>query len=188
MTPIRAETSPVEPVSVAELRLYLRLDPDDGGAEDGLLARLVASARTSLEAEARRVLVPGRYRIVLDRWPLEGWLPLPLSPLVGLVRAGLLAADDTVTELQAGLVRPGPDPVEAPGLQFTGDLPDPGEARILIEVAAGFGGDGPALPEDLRLAVLRLAAARYEHRGDEADDAPAELRRLAGPSRRLRLR
>jgi uncharacterized phiE125 gp8 family phage protein len=181
------DTVAVEPVSVDELRAYLRLDPDDGGTEDDLLAVLIAAARASLEVEARRVLVPGRYRIVLDRWPLEGWLPLPLSPLVALVRAGLANADGTATELPAGLVRLGPDPVEAPGLQFTGDLPDPGGARIVIEVAAGFGGEGPPLPSPLRLAVLRLAAARYEHRGDEPDDAPADAARLAAPLRRLRL-
>lgn len=187
MTPIRAETSPVEPVTVAELRLYLRLDPDDDGVEDALLARLVAAARTSLETEARRVLVPGRFRIALEQWPLEGWLPLPLSPLVGLVRAGLAEADGAVADLPAGLVRLGPDPIEAPGLQFTGDLLDLGGRRLVIEVAAGYGGDGPPIPEDLRLAVLRLAAAAYENRGDEGEEVPSELRRLAAPRRRLRL-
>ena len=187
MTPIRAATTPVEPVTVMELRSYLRLDPDDGGVEDALLARLIAAARVSLETEARRVLVPGRFRIALARWPAEGWLPVPLSPLVGLVRTGLAAPDGTITDLPAGLVAIGPDPLEAPGLCFTGILPDPGMATIMIEVAAGFGGDGPPIPEDLRLAVLRLAAARYEHRGDEADAPPDDARRLAAPARRLRL-
>jgi uncharacterized phiE125 gp8 family phage protein len=187
MTPIRADTAIVEPVSVAELRLYLRLDPDDGGVEDALLAQLIAAARASLETEARRVLVPGRYRIALARWPLEGWLPLPLSPLVALVRAGLAASDGTVMDLPAGLVSLGPDPLEAPCLQFTGDLPDPGPRRIVIDVAAGYGGDGPPIPAPLRLAVLRLAAARYEHRGDEPDEAAADAVRLAAPARRLRL-
>ncbi len=187
MTPIRAATPPVEPVSVTNLRLYLRLDPDDGGVEDTLLAQLVAAARASLERETRRVLVPGRFRIALPGWPREGWLPLPLSPLVGLVRAGLSAPDGTVTDLPAGLVSLGPDPVEAPALCFSGTLPDPGAATIVIEVSAGYGGDGPPLPEDLRLAVLRLAAARYEHRGDEADDIPADASRLAAPARRLKL-
>lgn len=186
MTPIRAATTPVEPVTVMELRLYLRLDPDDGGVEDALLAKLISAARVSLETEARRVLVPGRFRIALARWPTEGWLPLPLSPLVGLVRTGLAAPDGTITDLPAGLVAIGPDSLEAPGLSFTANLPDPGLATIVIEVAAGFGGDGPPIPEDLQLAVLRLAAARYEHRGDEAD-RPEDARRLAAPSRRLRL-
>ncbi|MET0368038.1 MAG: hypothetical protein ABW058_07710, partial [Methylobacterium sp.] len=176
MTPIRAATPPVEPVSVTDLRLYLRLDPDDGGVEDALLGQLLAGARASLEREARRVLVPGRYRIALPGWPRENWLPLPLSPLVGLVRAGLAAPDGSVADLPAGLVRLGPDPVEAPALCFTGPLPDLGAATLVIEVAAGYGGDGPPLPDDLRLAILRLAAARYEHRGDEPDDSPADAR------------
>ena len=187
MTPIRVDTAAVEPVSVAELRLYLRLDPEDAGVEDDLLATLIAAARASLETQARRVLVPGRYRLVREGWPPEGWLSVPLSPLVAILRVGLVGADGTATDLPAGSVRLGPDPVEAPGLQFVGDLPDPGEGRIVVEVAAGFGGDGPPLPAPLRLAVLRLAAARYEHRGDEPDDAAAEVERLAAPLRRLRL-
>lgn len=187
MTPIRVDTAPVEPVSVAELRLYLRLDSEDGGVEDDLLATLIASARANLEMQARRVLAPGRYRIVLAGWPPEGWLPIPLSPLVAILRAGLLGADGTATDLPAGSVGLGPDPVEAPGLQFAGDLPDPGGRRIVVEVAAGFGGDGPPLPAPLRLAVLRLSAARYEHRGDEPDETAAEVERLAAPLRRLRL-
>ncbi|WP_342162494.1 hypothetical protein [Methylobacterium sp. SD21] len=187
MTPIRAATPPVEPVSVTDLRLYLRLDPDDGGVEDALLGQLLAGARANLEREARRVLVPGRYRIALPGWPRENWLPLPLSPLVGLVRAGLAAPDGSVADLPAGLVGLGPDPVEAPALCFTGPLPDLGAATLVIEVSAGYGGDGPPLPDDLRLAILRLAAACYEHRGDEPDDSPADARRLAAPARRLRL-
>lgn len=187
MTPIRVDAATVEPVSVAELRLYLRLDPDDGGVEDDLLAGLIAAARASLEHAARRILVPGLYRIVLDAWPVEGLLPVPLSPLVALVRAGLAGSDGTVTDLPAGLIRPGPDPVEAPCLQCAGDLPDLAGRRIVVEVRAGFGGDGPPLPAPLHLAVLRLAAARYEHRGDEADDAPSDAARLAAPLRRLRL-
>ena len=187
MTPIRADTPAVEPVSVADLRLYLRLDPDDGGTEDDLLASLIAAARASLEIEARRVLVPARYRIVLDAWPAENWLPVPLSPLVALIRAGFVAVDGTAADLPAGLVALGPDPVEAPGLQFLGDLPDLAGGRVVIEVSAGFGGSGPPVPPPLRLAVLRLAAARYEHRGDEPDEIAAETVRLALPLRRLRL-
>lgn len=187
MTPIRADTATVEPVSVAELRLYLRLDPDDGTVEDALLAGLIAAARASLETEARRVLVPSHWRIVLDALPAKGWLPLPLSPLIALVRAGRVAVDGTVSDLPAGLVRLGPDPVEAPGLYVSPDLPDLDGAGLLLEVAAGFGGDGPPIPPALRLAILRLAAARYEHRGDEPDEAGADAARAAAPFRRLRL-
>ena len=186
MIPIRADGAVVEPVSVAELRAYLRLDSEDGGTEDDLLAALITAARASLEIEARRILVPGRYRIALHAWPANGELGLPLSPLVTLIRAGLSDAKG-VTELAASLVRLGPDPVEAPGLLIDPGVPDPAGRTILIEVAAGFGGDGPPLPAPLRLAILRLAAARYEHRGDEPDAARTDAADLAAPFRRMRL-
>jgi uncharacterized phiE125 gp8 family phage protein len=186
MIPLRIDAAAVEPVSVADLRAYLRLDSDDDGAEDALLQALITAVRTSLEIETRRILVPGRYRIALSAWPSDGQVPLPLSPLVALLRAGFAEAGG-VTDLAAGLVRLGPDPVEAPGLLVDPAAPDPAGRTILIEVAAGYGGDGPSLPAPLRLAILRLAAARYEHRGDEPDAARTDAADLAAPFRRMRL-
>ncbi|MFD1283260.1 head-tail connector protein, partial [Methylobacterium goesingense] len=92
MNPIRVEAAIVEPVSLAEMRGFLRLDPDDGGAEDALVERLIAAARAQVEAAARRILVPGRYRLMLTAWPADGRMPLPLSPLVAVARAGLVDA------------------------------------------------------------------------------------------------
>ena len=182
MIPLRIDAAAVEPVSVAELRGYLRLDSDDG-AEDDLLHGLIAAVRASLEIETRRILVPGRYRIALTAWPPGGLMPLPLSPLAGLLRAGFAEADG-VAALSDGLLRLGPDPADAPCLLVDPGVPDPAGRTILIEVAAGYGGDGPPLPDPLRLAILRLAAARYEHRGDEPEAAAADL---AAPFRRMRL-
>ena len=186
MIPLRIDAAAVEPVSVAELRAYLRFDSDDGGAEDPLLQALITAVRASLEIETRRILVPGRYRIVLAAWPPDGQVPLPLSPLVAVTRAGLAGAEG-VANLAAGLVRVGPDPIEAPRLLIDPAVPDPAGRTILIELAAGFGGDGPPLPAPLRLAILRLAAARYEHRGDEADGPRTDTADLAAPYRRMRL-
>ncbi|SDN56564.1 phage conserved hypothetical protein, phiE125 gp8 family [Methylobacterium phyllostachyos] len=186
MIPLRIDAAAVEPVSVAELRAYLRFDSDDGGTEDGLLQALITAVRASLEIETRRILLPGRYRIALPAWPPDGQVPLPLSPLVAVTRAGLAGAEG-VTDLDVGLVRPGPDPVEAPCLLVDPAVPDSAGRTILIEVAAGFGGDGPAMPAPLRLAILRLAAARYEHRGDEADAVRSDTADLAAPFRRMRL-
>jgi uncharacterized phiE125 gp8 family phage protein len=186
MIPLRIEGVPVEPVGVPELRAYLRFASDEESAEEGLLLALITAARVTLEIETRRILVPSRYRIALPAWPADGQLPLPLSPLVALVRAGL-ADPGGVTDLAAGLVRLGPDPIEAPALRVDPAAPDPAGRTILIEVAAGYGGDGPPLPAPLRLAILRLAAARYEHRGDEPDAARTDAADLAAPFRRMRL-
>ncbi|MGH1588167.1 head-tail connector protein [Methylobacterium phyllosphaerae] len=186
MIPLRIEAALVEPVAVADLRAYLRFASDADADEDVPLQALIAAARASLEIETRRILVPGRYRIALAAWPTDGQVRLPLSPLVALLRAGF-AEPGGVTDLDAGLVRLGPDPSEAPALLVDPAAPDPGGRTILIEVAAGYGGDGPPLPPPLRLAILRLAAARYEHRGDEPDAARTDAADLAAPFRRRRL-
>lgn len=183
--PIRVAGAVVEPVTVPELRGYLRLDPDDG-TEDALLAALLAAARTDLEVETRRILVPGTWRIVLDRLPGDGRVPVPLSPLVALVRAGFSNADGGIADLAPGLVGLSTDRIEAPGLVFA-PIPEAAGRALLIDVAAGYGGDGPPLPPPLRLAILRRAAARYEHRGDEAFSDAADLAAAAAPFRRLRL-
>ena len=68
MTPIRVEETGVEPVSLPEMRAYLRLSSDET-AEDALIARLISAARAAVEAAARRLLRPARFRVVLTEWP-----------------------------------------------------------------------------------------------------------------------
>ena len=51
MTPIRVEETGVEPLSLPEMRAYLRLSSDET-AEDALIARLITAARAAVEAAA----------------------------------------------------------------------------------------------------------------------------------------
>jgi len=187
MTPIRVAGATVEPVSVAEMRAHLRLDSDEGGAEDGLIAALLTAARARVEAATRRLLAPGRYRITLTAWPPDGFLALPLCPLVAVERASLVDADGAVTDLAQGLVRLGPDPEEAPGLVIAAEAPALRARAALIEVSAGHGGNGPPVPPALAQAIRLLAAHGFEHRGDTAAAPPPAVAALIEPLRRLRL-
>lgn len=191
MPPIRVEAPSVEPVTLAEMRAYLRLDPDDGGAEDGLIAALIAAARVALEQATRRILVPGRFRLSLADWP-PGDLPLPLSPVTGLLRAGLAGPDGGVTDLAPGLVQLRGDGLEVAALRIDPALPRRDGAPLVIDLVAGFGGDGPALPPPLGLAIRRLAAGWFENRDDAPEGGPRnalppDVAALALPFRRLRL-
>ena len=187
MIPIRVDGSGVEPVTLGEMRAYLRLDPDDA-SEDALVLRLAAAARAAVEIETRRVLTPGRFRLMLTAWPGSGVLPVPLSPLVAVLHAGLVDARGEVSELPDGLVRPGPDPWEAPCLLIGPDAPSLTDRAALIEVAAGCGGDGPPVPEPLAQAVRLTAAAWFENRGDAPALAlPPQAAALVAPHRRMRL-
>ena len=191
VVPIRVDAPGVEPVSLAEMRGYLRLDPD-AGDEDALVASLIQAARAAVERATGRLLAPGRYRLALTAWPAGGVLPLPLSPLVGLAHAGVVDAEGSVTDLAPGLVRVGPDPWEAPCLLVGAGAPALARAAALIEVVAGCGGDGPPVPAPLAQAVRMAVAQWFENRGDAADPAsagalPAAVAGLIAPYRRLRL-
>ena len=187
MTPIRVDAADVEPVTLAEMRGYLRLDPDDAGAENALVERLIAAARAQVEVAARRILVPGRYRLMLTAWPRHGWLPLPLSPLLAVARAGLVDEAGAVTDLAPGLVRLGDDPHEAPGLVVEAGVPPLLRRAALIEVDAGHGGAGPPVPPALVQAIRLLVAHAFEHRGDASVPPPPGVASLVEPLRRLRL-
>jgi uncharacterized phiE125 gp8 family phage protein len=186
MTPIRLDEPIVEPVTLAEMRGHLRLDPDDGGAEDALVGALISAARATIEAATRRILVPGRYRVTLTAWPADGWVPLPLSPLVSLAEAGTIDAAGTVTPLAPGLVRLGDDPIEAPGLVVAPSVPALAGRAARIEVVAGFGGGSPP-PAPLVGAIRLLVAHGFEQRGDTPDALPPTVAALIAPWRRLRL-
>ncbi|MEH3118298.1 MAG: hypothetical protein PGN25_12100 [Methylorubrum populi] len=191
MTPIRVDETGVEPTTLSEMRAFLRLSSDET-AEDALIARLIPAARAAVEAAARRLLRPARFRVVLTQWPRLGLLPLPLSPLVAVVRAGLVDARGTLTEIAPGPVRIGPDPWEAPCLLIGPDVPPLGTRSALIEVSAGCGGEGPPVPEPLVQALRLTVADGFENRGDTGREGaprplPPEAAGLAAACRRMRL-
>lgn len=189
MIPIRVADLGVEPVSLAEMRSYLRIDPDDA-AEDTLVERLITASRAAIEAGTRRLLRPARFRVVLNAWPGDGIVPLGLSPLVALSEAGLVDAQGGTEELDPALFRLGPDPWEAPCLIVSPQAPLLLGRTVLIEVTAGCGGNGPPAPAPLLQAIRMSVAAWFENRGDAPSSPlapPPEIAGLIGPHRHLRL-
>ncbi len=108
MSPILIAPPAVEPLTLAEAKLYLKLDGDD---EDELVARLIAAARLLVEAASGRQLIAQTWRLAFARWP-EGALRLPLSPvteIAGLRLVGpdgvAVAAPEDAAALDAGSIR-----------------------------------------------------------------------------------
>lgn len=174
---IELEKPSAEPVSVAELKAFVRIERGD---EDELIARLLTAAREAVERETGMLLARRAFRLVLDAVPPDGIVAAGRRPLrtVREVRAYDAAGAERLAD--AVLVR-----IEGDRFAIAPELRD---AALEIEFEAGT----DAAPEALRQAVLRIAAGSYETRGlvGEAMQpalVPSFARALMAPFRPVRL-
>jgi uncharacterized phiE125 gp8 family phage protein len=186
MIPIFVDGPAVEPVTLPDMKAYLRLD-DDG--QDDLVSGLIKAARLMVESVSRRILIEQRWRVVMDRWPQGRKVMLPLSPLLAVDRVRVLDAAGIATEVAAGSIEM--DAASDPPCLVVSDAPAPGKARNGIEIAlrAGYGPSPDAVPATLRLAIKILVAHWFENRGDVVGEQilPPEAMSLVTPFQRARL-
>ncbi|MEP9352050.1 hypothetical protein ABLE93_00475 [Xanthobacter sp. KR7-65] len=177
-----------EPLTRDAAKAFLRLD---GDAEDALVDALVVAARRYVEADTGRILMEQTWRFSLDRWPLRGIIPAPVSPVREILTATVAAADGTPMALPAdalalmadrapALIRVDPARVAAPQVTHGG---------IVITLKAGYGVAAADVPADLVQAVRLMLAHLFEHRDGPGDATalPAAVRALVAPHRVVRL-
>lgn len=81
MPGLKIITPPVaEPVTLAEMRAQLRLEPDDTDYDD-LLGPLITAAREWCEGFQNRSYVERTLELALDNWPCGPYIELPRPPL-----------------------------------------------------------------------------------------------------------
>lgn len=154
---------PVEPVTLAETKTFLRVDHDD---EDALINTLIASARETLEAHLNVAMIarPMQFAttpadmICLPRWPVIQ---------VETVIADGVATTDYRAELRR---RPSTLCVSA-------------NDHVEIGFTAGYGSDPSDVPAPLRQAMLLLVSRAYEHRDDAPPGMPLMVDALTMPYR-----
>ncbi|HEY9012813.1 MAG TPA: head-tail connector protein [Devosia sp.] len=177
-----------EPVSLAEAKAFLRVDDT---AEDGLIATLVAAARLHVESVTGRAMVFQGWRVVLDAWPVERTIELPVGPVATITGVTVFDDDDEPHEL--GLEQ---FSVQAGRLMLPRAIAGTPVLRaklgLEIDYVAGHGEDAAAVPADLRQACLALVGHWFEHRdavivAGSGAVVPAGFDRLVAPYRRVRL-
>jgi len=183
MSPLLIAGPAVEPVTLAAMRDYLRLDD---AAEDDLVTALVKAARLLVEASCGRQLIEQTWRITLDRWPAGRIVTLPVSPLMRVARIRLYDAAGAGADLAASLYR-ADTASDPPRVIVEPTAPEPGRAGqgVEIDIVAGFGPAAADVPAPLVQAIRLLVARWFENRGDgPADALPPDIAALAAPFRR----
>lgn len=188
MIPILIDGPAVEPIPLAEMKAYLRIDDDDTG-QDELIAGLVKAARLTVEAASRRILISQGWRVMMDRWPADGTVELPLSPLIAVEGITIFDADGLAAAVPESAIAA--DLSREPPLIVVSAPPVPGKARngIAIDLRAGYGATPDDVPATLKLAIEILVAHWFENRGDVIGEQilPPEALALLAPYRRPRL-
>lgn len=189
MNPIALAGPAVEPVTLADMKAYLRLDSD---GEDELVEALIMAGRLAVERATRIQLVEQSWRFRLRAWPVERAVALPFHPLISVEAVRVFPASGLAEVIGPDLYRI--DGASEPArLLVESSVPDPGRRAdgIEIDVTSGFGATPAAIPGPLILAVQRLVAHWFENRGDDARRAgpglPPDALALVAPFARRRL-
>lgn len=176
-----------EPVSVADLRDWLKIDAGD---EDATLAALIEAARTTLEGWTRRAFVTQSWRFTYAGSFADGVARLPLAPVVSILDVRLYDAAGAATTLPPESYALETDD-QRPGLRLLDPPGGTSATRCVVEAVFGYGPAPADTPAPLRQAILMLASCWHARRGDHADAdraIPVAVSRLVAPYRRAGLR
>ena len=166
MSSILLDAPAGEPVSLAEAKLFLRVEHDD---DDDIIAALIAGARIHVEAQTRRALITQTWRLVRDVWPATGCMRGPAGAAArARLRRGVHDSDGTTLALDVATIsRRHSSGAGACWRSRVARRPRPGGTvgGIEIDIEVGYGDASRDVPEPLRQAIRLLVAHWYENRG-----------------------
>lgn len=160
----------VEPVSLAEARLHLRID-DDNTADDALIGVLIEAAREQAEHETGRRLITQTREMTLDAFPCDGEAIKLHAECVKAQSIESITYLDTAGAWQTfSAASYALDPHSLPGYVFPAadaswpaDVADSANA-VRIKVVCGYGNAAADVPQALRQWMLLQIGAMYAQR------------------------
>ncbi len=161
----KVTTAPtIEPVTVAELKTYMRLDTS---AEDDLIEGFITAVREAAEEWLGRSLLSQTITMSLDFWPNEV-IRLPRPLLISVTEIRTLDESDSETTYSSSnyYVRTIPEPGEIALIQGA-SFPENTErdhGGYEIEFVAGYGTSASDVPNSIRQGIKLWAALIYENR------------------------
>lgn len=158
----------VEPVTLAEAKLHLRVEHDN---EDDLIASFIAAARGQCEHLLERAVARQTVMLSIDEFPVDG-IRLPMSPVVQIDSVEYVDADGVTQTMATAAYYL--DDAQSPNWLLPAYGSGWPSARmeanaVRVTYQTGF----EACPAGIRSWILLKVGSLYQHR--EADtDKPAQ--------------
>lgn len=152
-----------EPVSLDEAKEYLRVD---SAADDVVIDRLIRSARAAVEHYTGRALITQTRRVTWNYEEAQSPLYVPGPPLLTTTTLKTYDAARVSTTLTSGTdyYVVGTDPAIITGANGSGSYLGGVGVRSIEWVGTCGYGAAPAVPDDIKTAILTLVADVYERR------------------------
>ena len=168
------EISPAatNPVPLRELAAHLRLSHwfTDDGAEDGLLELYLRNASALIERRTAQALINRPYILQTACWDRHGHFHMPVGPVAEIDTIKLVSPSSTIDlDPEDWVLEPGTARQRLTGAGGGPLWPLPRGAVAELNFVAGYGDSWNEVPDDLRQAVLLLAAHYYENRFGEIE-------------------
>lgn len=154
----------VEPISLSEIKLFLRLGISTD--EDSLLTALIIAARQESEKITRRQLITATWELRLDKFSEIIYLPLPpLQSVTTLKYLDSANVEQTLIENTDYLVDIYSEPARiTPAYGMVWPTIYPVANAVRIRFIAGYGDDSIDVPESIRNWIMVTVGSFYENR------------------------
>lgn len=154
----------LEPVTLQEAKVFLRIDQDD---ENTLLSDIISTARIVSETQSGRSLITQSWRLSYeDTAPMR--IRLPHGPVQAVNSVLLLDREGNSNTFST-------DAYHLSATQWLEFHTRPFAAEVQINYSAGYGDQPTDVPADLRQALLIHLASLYEQRDQLSPPLAAQL-------------
>ena len=156
-----------------------------------MLTTLIGAARLHIEGVTGRALLAQSWRVVLDEWPADRQVRLPVTPFMAVTEINAYDADGAAHDVPLAQFLSEPDRLLLP--RTVAGMPVLRERQgIEIDYVAGFGSEPEDVPADLRQGLLMLVGYWFEHRdavivAGSGAVVPSGFERLVAGHKRVRL-
>lgn len=153
----------IEPISLEEAKLHLKVETDD---DDELISGLIRAAREYCETFQNRAYITQTWQLWLDAFPEVPYIEIPKPPLQAVDSVMYYDRDGEAHEFSGYLVdtKSQPGRVVLKAGCYWPSLALQLSNGVCITFTAGYGDDAESVPQRIKQAILLVVGSWYEIR------------------------